>query len=120
MEGQLLRIPTFAIARRKTGAVMATLWSAPLLVASLGPVFGQQAGDPQAGRRLAEARCLQCHGSTAAAAHKAPTFPAVARTPTTTARSLGVFLRTPHPSMPNLILSPAERDDVVAYILSLR
>ena len=40
--------------------------------------------------------------------------------PSTTAESLGVFLRTSHPTMPNLVLSAAERDDVIAYILSLR
>ena len=102
-----MRIPAFA-------------WSGPLIIASVGLALGQQAGDPEAGRRLAEARCLQCHGSAVAAAHKAPTFSAIAATPSTTARSLGVFLRSPHASMPNLILSLADRDDVIAYILSLR
>jgi hypothetical protein len=31
-----------------------------------------------------------------------------------------VFLRSPHRNMPNLILSEAESDDVIAYILSLK
>lgn len=38
----------------------------------------------------------------------------------TTALSLQAFLTTPHPTMPNIILSPKETADVVAYILSLR
>jgi len=40
--------------------------------------------------------------------------------PSTTQASLGVFLQTPHASMPSLILSVAERNDLIAYILSLR
>lgn len=102
-----MRIPVFA-------------WCAPLLLASAAAAFAQQTGDPGAGLRLVEARCLECHGSASAAARKAPTFSAIAAAPSTTARSLGVFLRSPHASMPNLILSPAEQDDVIAYILNLR
>ena len=40
--------------------------------------------------------------------------------PSTTAQALGVFLKTSHPTMPNIMLSDNERDDVIAYILSLR
>ena len=32
----------------------------------------------------------------------------------------GFFLATPHPKMPNLILTPEQLSDVTAYILSLR
>jgi hypothetical protein len=31
-----------------------------------------------------------------------------------------VFFQSPHPTMPNLVLSPEETDNVIAYILSLR
>lgn len=44
----------------------------------------------------------------------------VAALPSTTALSLKVFLRTNHNNMPNLHLSDAETDDLVAYILSLK
>jgi cytochrome c len=94
-------------------------WSLPLLLSSSALVHGQEAGDPAAGRQLAEASCLSCHGS-AAAPQKAPAFAAIAAMPSTTGRSLEVFLRTSHPPMPNLVLSASERDDVIAYILSLR
>jgi cytochrome c len=93
-------------------------WSLPLLLGSSALVHGQQAGDPAAGRQLAEASCLSCHGS--AAAPKASAFATIAAMPSTTARSLGVFLRTSHPPMPNLVLSASQRDDVIAYIFSLR
>jgi hypothetical protein len=52
--------------------------------------------------------------------NKAPAFSAVAAMPSTTARSLNVFLRTSHPTMPNLMLTNTETEDVIAYILSLR
>jgi hypothetical protein len=37
-----------------------------------------------------------------------------------TGLALAVFLRTPHRNMPNLIISDRDRDNVIAYILSLR
>lgn len=95
------------------------LWSAPLLVATLVAASPQQVGDPVAGQRLAETSCLQCHGAETGP-KRAPAFAAVAAMPSTTAQALGVFLRTSHAQMPNLILSNGERDDVIAYILSLR
>ena len=92
-------------------------WSASLLLAGIPLAFGQQVGDPAAGKRLVDGTCAQCHGTPGS---RAPAFVAVAAMPSTTAESLGVFLRTSHPTMPNIILSNAERDDVIAYILSLR
>ena len=44
----------------------------------------------------------------------------VANLPSTTALSLKVFLQSSHKDMPNLILKPAEADDIIAYILSLK
>jgi mono/diheme cytochrome c family protein len=92
---------------------------APILLIGVTVAFGQQGGDATAGRKLAEASCLQCHGSPTAKV-KAPEFAAIAAMPSTTAQSLGVFLRTSHAAMPNLILSAGERHDVIAYILSLK
>ena len=90
--------------------------SALFLVAILSSALGQQSGDPVAGGRLAAANCATCHG-----AHRAaPAFTKIAAMPSTTQRSLGVFLRTSHASMPNLILSAADRNNLIAYILSLR
>jgi mono/diheme cytochrome c family protein len=88
------------------------------------PAAAQRAGDPEAGRRLAEAWCGNCHvvgpGASGPASDAVPTFPAVARMPSTTAMSLRVFLQTPHSRMPDLRLSNEHMDDVIAYILSLR
>ena len=36
------------------------------------------------------------------------------------ASALRAFLQTPHPKMPNLILTPDQSADVIAFLLSLR
>ena len=99
--------------------VRSSAWSVLLLLANISMAFGQQVGNPAAGKQLAEATCLECHGAQNTS-RKAPTFSAIAAMPSTTAQSLNVFLRTSHPTMPNLILSGSESDNLIAYILSLR
>ena len=94
-------------------------WRLPLLLPTVSLAFGQQVGDSASGRRLAEALCMRSHGE-ANAQRSAPTFSAIAALPSTSAQSLGVFLKTSHANMPNLILSNSQRDDVIAYILRLR
>ncbi len=76
-----------------------------------------------AGHRLAEAWCKTCHAieeNAAGASSPAPDFVAIANRPSTTELSLKVFLRTSHGNMPNLVLTPEQTDDLVAYILRLR
>ncbi len=99
--------------------VRSSAWSAPLLLSSIAIAFGQQVGDPAAGKQLAERTCQECHGAQNTS-HEAPAFSAIAAMPSTTALSLDVFLRTSHPTMPNLMLSDTDRGDLIAYILSLR
>ena len=82
-------------------------------------------GDVRAGLALAQHTCAACHqverGQNAPTARgQAPSFTRIANLRGMSARAVRVFLFTPHASMPNLILSPAEADDVSAYILSLR
>ncbi len=89
--------------------------SALLFLAILPSTVAQQLGDPAAGERLAAANCARCHAHGAA-----PAFAKIAAMPSTTQLSLGVFLRTSHGSMPNHILSAEDRNDLIAYILSLR
>jgi mono/diheme cytochrome c family protein len=88
-----------------------------LLLQAISPsALAQQFSDPAAGERLAAANCTKCHGAHGAA----PAFTSIAAMPSTTETSLGVFLQTSHGSMPNLILSAADRNNLIAYILSLR
>jgi mono/diheme cytochrome c family protein len=83
------------------------------------------AADVAAGAKLARAHCAECHsiaddpGARSVNA-LAPRFADVANAPSTTETALKVFLQSPHRNMPDFILSAAERDAVVAYILSLR
>jgi mono/diheme cytochrome c family protein len=94
-----------------------------IVIASAQGAWGQQR-DPAPGRRIAERDCTLCHevrpGETGPSPRaSAPPFQLVARTPSTTELSLRVFLRTSHAGMPNILLSEAEIDDLVAYVMSM-
>jgi len=84
----------------------------------------QESGDKERGRVMATRICAECHAILPGAANSpAPgvaTFEVIANTPGMTALALSVWLTTTHRNMPNLILSSQERDDVIAYITSLR
>jgi len=90
-----------------------------VLAASASAALGQDLGDPDAGGRFVALNCAQCHGAMDAPGG-APAFGTIAMMPSTSAESLNVFLRAPHAAMSDLILSPGDRSDVIAYILSLR
>jgi mono/diheme cytochrome c family protein len=81
-------------------------------------------GDVVAGRQLAAKECSACHSLSAEQRtmrlDDAPGFDEIAAKPQTTAISLRAFLQQPHPTMPNLMLTEAERDNAIAYILSLK
>jgi mono/diheme cytochrome c family protein len=80
-------------------------------------------GDPAAGASLAREVCANCH---VVAADQmidpgvGPSLLEVAEHPATTELSLRAFLQTPHATMPNLMLTPEETDDVIAYLLMLK
>jgi mono/diheme cytochrome c family protein len=82
-------------------------------------------GNPEAGRAYAREVCSPCHAVAAEQASQrtvavAPDFQTIANTSGMTATALRAFLQTPHPKMPNLILSPEQSADVIAFLLSLR
>jgi mono/diheme cytochrome c family protein len=97
-----------------------------LLLFRLHSASGQtlpHAGDPGSrGEGLVRAWCLQCHtvGGPSGVLHPEFDLAAIARMPSTTQMSLRAFLQSSHRSMPNLVLKPQDRDDIIAYILSLR
>jgi len=96
--------------------------AAALSIAS--PAGAQEFGDAAAGAAYAKRACSDCHavlrGDQDSPIIDAPSFTNVANTPGMTARALLVWLQSSHPSMPNLILAPDDRDNVIAYILSLK
>jgi len=79
--------------------------------------------DKSTGKVLAEQRCSQCHGVKRGEKSPyvaVPSFTDVADEPSLTEYTLRVFLKTPHSTMPNLIIKPDEMDDIVSYIVSLK
>jgi mono/diheme cytochrome c family protein len=81
-------------------------------------------GDAREGHKLARKVCITCHsiekGERGVSIAGAPAFQDIADDPAVTETGLLLFFRTPHKNMPNLILTPAESDDAIAYILGLR
>jgi hypothetical protein len=64
--------------------------------------------------------CGHCRAGFTANYRNRAGFPAIANTSGMTATALRAFLQTPHTKMPNLILTPEQSADVIAFLLSLR
>jgi mono/diheme cytochrome c family protein len=96
--------------------------SAFLVCLAPGCASAQEPGDAQAGRIIVEQQCTQCHAlrSSPSPHLDAPSFIALANTPGMTGRALAVALQTSHETMPNFVLERHDRDNIVAYIMSLR
>jgi len=86
--------------------------------------IAQDDGDAEAGHAFARSLCAGCHAVEADATDSpnasAPTFRRIAIEPGMTAIALSVILRNPHRDMPDLILSPTQRANVIDYILTLK
>ena len=90
-----------------------------------GAAQAEQLGNAEDGLAYARAHCAECHGVETTTDDfspnaDAPDFPVVANTPGMTARALAVWLQTSHPTMPNLIIPEEARDNLIAYIMSLK
>lgn len=81
-------------------------------------------GDSQRGLQYAKQNCAECHaveaGDELSPNPDAPSFEDVSNTPGMNARALVVWLQSPHPTMPHLMIPADDTDDIVAYITSLR
>jgi mono/diheme cytochrome c family protein len=81
-------------------------------------------GDTANGRAVARTWCAHCHnverGETRQRADGLASFTALANDPRQTPERLRAFLARPHGRMPDLNLSRQDRDDLIAYFLSLR
>lgn len=107
------------------------MWLARLFVATTAlclavatASLAAESGDAQKGLAYARTNCAECHAIGADEAKspnpKATPFRDFAKVEGLTHTALVVFLRTPHPTMPNLIVKGADADNVIAYILSLQ
>ena len=93
------------------------------LVLSAADGNAQTAGDPNDGLKLAQQVCAECHATVPQQDRspnpRAPKFVDIASTPGMTRTALMVALTTPHAGMPMFTLTSKEKDDVIAYVLSL-
>jgi mono/diheme cytochrome c family protein len=84
----------------------------------------QVAGDPTKGHQYAQQICSECHnierGQRPSPNGQAPNFEKIARTPGMTTIALTAMLRTPHRTMPNVIIADDDLKNVVAYVLTLQ
>lgn len=84
----------------------------------------QDLGDARAGQVYAQKVCAECHAvlgsQDASPVARATPFKVVANTPGMTGTAIAVWLRTPHPTMPNLIVARADLENLVAFMLDLR
>jgi mono/diheme cytochrome c family protein len=103
--------------------LMSCLSIALTLAASDSNANAQAVGDPKEGLALAQQVCAECHATVAGQDRspnaQAPTFVNLAATPGMTRTALLVALTTPHAGMPMFRLTNKQRDDMIAYILSL-
>ena len=105
--------------RKPVEAAMAAVAVATCLLAAAA---GARAADPQEGYRLAQQWCTTCHivAPNEAGSDAARPFESIANDPNFTDDGIRAWLIDPHPPMPNLHLSSAEIDRIVAYLQSLR
>ncbi len=95
-----------------------------LLAALAGSVQAQEPGDSAKGRAYAREHCAMCHGIEAddlmSPRPGLATFETIANTPGMTGTAIAVWLRTPHDKMPDFIIPTEDRNNLIAYIVSLR
>jgi mono/diheme cytochrome c family protein len=87
------------------------------------PAWAQEHGDVDRGATLAVRVCIACHGvrpGEVSVNPLAPPFVAIAEVRGMSAMALNVALLSSHRAMPNIVLDPQERADIVAYILTLK
>jgi mono/diheme cytochrome c family protein len=94
------------------------------LVVMPGLVGAVELGDPKLGLAYARTNCAECHrveaGGAVSPSVLIPSFESIANKPGMTAIALNVWMQTPHPTMPNLIIPIEARDNLISYIISLR
>src|SRR5476651_1054251 len=100
-------------------------WAPALILAAAGcATAADDAVDPSAGQTLAQHWCTECHdirpGGSQSSNRRAQHFAKLASDPSFTDYTLRATLRTQHVTMPQIIFTPDQLDDIVTYILSLK
>lgn len=96
------------------------------LVAALAslPACAQTSPAAERGHAYARDRCAACHavepGIPTESYNNAPSFSAIVATPGMTSMALSAWFVTSHPNMPNLIIPPRDKEDLLAWFAVLR
>ncbi|MEO1204717.1 MAG: c-type cytochrome [Pseudomonadota bacterium] len=105
----------------QNGMFLRILIGCGLVATAFQGAHGQPAGgigNAEQGRKIAEAECLECHqpdgGGTSASLSE------IANSPGMSPLALSVWFNSPHPTMPNFVLSQDTQEDLIAYIQTLK
>jgi mono/diheme cytochrome c family protein len=116
--------PEMSMTVSTTTRILVLSAALPAFFVSGQRLVAQEAGDVAHGRTIATTLCAACHlvgkGQFGLPGEVPPPFARIADTPGITTIALSAMLLTPHRQMPNIILQPDDRRDIVAYILSLK
>jgi mono/diheme cytochrome c family protein len=101
-----------------------TLVGATVAFMAISNAMAQDAGNAKEGLATAQTFCSECHavrkGDQRSPNSASPTFVEVANTRGIATTALLVALTTPHAGMPMFMLTPSQRANIIAYILSLK
>lgn len=110
--------------RNLRGVIHPSVLAASLVVISSQVRAADPPSDLERGRALARTWCSQCHTvepeDRQQRADGLASFSALASDPRNTPDRLRAFLTRPHGRMPDLNLSRQDRDDLVAYLVSMK
>jgi len=88
------------------------------------PASAQDNADRDHGAALAQSWCIACHvidnRESGPAFATTPTFPELSRRLGATPQAIRAQLSASHTLMPKMALSERDKDDLIAYLLSLR
>ena len=119
-----IRAPSGRLKRKGQLLMTRVTCSAVALLVLLGGVSHAQVGNREDGLALAQQVCSECHAIRAGQGRspnsRSPPFSELATTPGMTSIALTVALTTPHAGMPMFMLTAEQREDIIAYILSLK
>jgi mono/diheme cytochrome c family protein len=115
-------VPFNALRRGKRVVAPLTKFALAALLATPCVAQTRETGNVEAGHAYAKKVCAECHAVERGENDylNPPSFQMVADSPGITERALAVWLRNPHPNMPNFILPQADMENVIAYIMSLK
>jgi len=95
-----------------------------MLIAASPAAHGVETGNPARGLAYARQNCAECHAveptDTMGPFSDLPTFREIANTPGMSELALISFFQTPHPTMPDFVVTGGDVQDLIAYLATLK